>query len=117
MEETMFKEYKDKMLDYIMKNCLWQFNSRAWDRRRQNEGVIVKTEQILCGEAVDLETSADRCYWVDAVCLSEAFMQLNPGLSSLSKNEIRELLKSLHEELDFQLIDGSLNLELTDKHY
>ena len=35
MEDTM-KDQVDQLVDYIMKWCLWQFNSRAWDRKDQN---------------------------------------------------------------------------------
>ena len=54
-------------------NCLWQFHSRAWDREKQNEGILTKTMQLLCEEPVELETPEDRCYWVDAVFLAEGF--------------------------------------------
>jgi nitrogenase delta subunit len=37
------KEKIGQLENYIMKNCLWQFNSRGWDRRKQNAGVIGKT--------------------------------------------------------------------------
>jgi len=116
MDETM-KERIAQLLDYIMKNCLWQFHSRAWDRKEQNANILTKTTQLLCGEKIELETPADRCYWVDAVCLVEAFRKRCPWLTTLGKDEIRELMKSLHERLDYLTITGSLNLELTDQHY
>ncbi len=107
----------EQMIDYIMKKCLWQFQSRAWDRRDQNLGVLSKTTQILCGEHVELETPADRCYWVDAVCLAEAYRERLPWLAGLSVPEIKDLMQGLHERLDFLTIDGSLNEELTDQMY
>jgi Fe-only nitrogenase delta subunit len=106
-----------QLTDYIMKNCLWQFHSRAWDRKTQNEGVLTKTTQLLCDEQVNLETPADKCFWVDAVCLAEAFRQRFSWLAGLDKSEIKELMKELHEHMDYLTITGSLNLELTDKHY
>jgi Fe-only nitrogenase delta subunit len=100
-----------------MKNCLWQFHSRVWDRRRQNEGILSKATQILCGEEPSLETPEDRCYWVDAVCLTEAYKSLCPWIADLGTEEIRNLMQGLHERLDYLTITGSLNLELTDEHY
>jgi Fe-only nitrogenase delta subunit len=107
----------EQLLDYIMKNCLWQFHSRVWDRKRQNEGVLSKTTQLLCGDAVSLGTPEDRCYWVDAVCLADAYKSLHPWIAGLGSAEIRDLMQGLHERLDFLTITGSLNLELTDEHY
>jgi len=107
----------ERMVDYIMKNCLWQFHSRAWDRKDQNEGVLTKTRQILCGERLSLETPADRCYWVDAVCLAEAFKERCPWLADMEREEVAELMRELHERMDYLTITGSLNQELTDQHY
>ncbi|GAB6037582.1 Fe-only nitrogenase subunit delta [Fundidesulfovibrio butyratiphilus] len=116
MEEPR-KERIELLVDYIMKKCLWQFHSRAWDRRDQNEGVLTKTRQILCDEKVSLETPADRCYWVDAVLLAEGFRERYPWLKSLPKEEIAAMMQGLHERMDYLTIDGSLNQELTDQHY
>lgn len=117
MEEELIKIRLEPMIDYIMKNCLWQFHSRTWDRKDQNENILNKTTQLLCGEPVELETPADRCYWVDAKCLADACRKLCPWLETMDKAEIRELMKALHERMDHLTITGSLNLELTDQHY
>ena len=120
METLTMEAHKDQieqLVDYIMKNCLWQFHSRAWDRKRQNEGILTKTAQILCGEEVAKETPEDRCYWVDAIALAEAYQARFSWLSGLGKEEIRDLMKGLHERMDYLTITGSLNLELTDQHY
>ena len=37
IEDTL-KDRVEQLVDYIMKWCLWQFHSRAWDREKQNEG-------------------------------------------------------------------------------
>ncbi|MDR3630370.1 MAG: Fe-only nitrogenase subunit delta [Desulfocapsaceae bacterium] len=111
------KEKIEQLVDYIMKNCLWQFHSRAWDRKDQNAGVLTKATQILCGEAVELETPTDRCFWVDAVCLAEAYKSRYPWLAAMSKEEIKQIMQGLHERMDYLTITGSLNLELTDQHY
>jgi len=111
------EEKVEMMLDYILKKCLWQFHSRAWDRERQNQGVLSKTSELLCEEPVKTDTPEDRCYWVDAVCLVDAYRQRFPWLASMGKGEIKELMALLKEKLDFVTITGSLNAELTDQHY
>ena len=103
--------------DYIMKNCLWQFHSRSWDRRVQNEGILTKTMQILCGEPVAKETPMDRCHWVDAVVLAEEYTRRFPWLAEMTNDEVKELMAALHKRMDFVTIDGSLNEELTVPHY
>jgi Fe-only nitrogenase delta subunit len=117
MDEALMKERVEQMVDVIMKNCLWQFHSRAWDRRDQNEGILTKTAQVLCGERVELETPADRCYWVDAVWLADEYRARFNWMSALGKEQIKTIMKAVHERMDFLLIDGSRNLELTDRHY
>ena len=107
----------EKLVDYIMKRCLWQFHSRSWDRKLQNEGILTKTTQILCGEEVARETPADKCYWVDAVCLADGFRRRNPWLVAMDKEEIKLLMAGLKERLDYLTITGSLNQELTDPKY
>jgi len=102
---------------YIMKNCLWQFNSRGWDRRKQNAGILGKTTQLLVGEEVDTSTPLDKCYWVDAVLLARNFRERCAWLSSLGADEIRTVLAKLHARIDWLTIDGSLNEELTVQNY
>ncbi len=117
MDETIMKERVEQMLNVIMKNCLWQFHSRAWDRRDQNQGILTKAAQLLCNEDVELETPADRCYWVDSVWLADEYKARFDWMSDLGKDEIKTLMNALHERIDYLMIDGSLNLELTDEHY
>lgn len=105
------------LLDFIMKKCLWQFHSRAWDRERQNENIIQKTRQILCGEAVDNTTPEEQCYWVDAAYLADNFKKRFPWVSEIDKAELEDIMQGLKERLDYLLISGSLNAELTDPHY
>ncbi|PWC15811.1 Fe-only nitrogenase subunit delta [Brenneria roseae subsp. americana] len=107
----------DALVNYIMKNCLWQFHSRAWDREKQNAGILLKTQQLLCDEPVDLSTPADRCYWVDAVVLVDAYRSRFPWLNEMDHDAIRVLMKALHERMDYLTITGSLNAELTDQRY
>jgi nitrogenase delta subunit len=116
MEEVM-KERIEQLVNYIMKKCLWQFHSRTWDRERQNEGILTKTMQLLCEEPVELGTPDDKCYWVDAVCLAEAFQKRYSWLEAMDKAEIKLLIRGLKERLDHLTITGSLNLELNDPLY
>ncbi|WP_454915947.1 Fe-only nitrogenase subunit delta [Xanthobacter sediminis] len=105
------------MENYIMKNCLWQFNSRGWDRRKQNAGILGKTAQILAGDTVENETPLDKCYWVDAVLLAEAFRERCAFLANMGAEEVRALIGKLHARIDWLTIDGSLNEELTVQNY
>jgi nitrogenase delta subunit len=111
--EDLMKEKVEQLTDYIMKKCLWQFQSRAWDREKQNEGILTRTMQILCEEEVKKDTPADKCYWVDAVCLADGFRNRHPWLASMSKEEIKTLMRGLKERMDFLTITGSLNEELS----
>ena len=116
MEDNL-KEKTEQLVDYIMKWSLWQFHSRAWDREKQNEGILTKAMQLLCEEPVELETPADKCYWVDAMILAKDFKETYPWLVVMDKKEIKLLMQSLKDRMDHLTITGSLNKELTDPRY
>ncbi|BCS55074.1 Fe-only nitrogenase subunit delta [Geobacter sp. SVR] len=103
--------------NYIMKNCLWQFNSRGWDRRKQNANILAKTAQLLCDEPVENPTGLEKCYWVDAVLLDRAYRERFPWIKEMAKDDIKALMRTLNARLDWLTIDGSLNLELTVVNY
>lgn len=105
------------MEHFIMKHCLWQFNSRGWDRRKQNAGIVGQTAQLLCDEPIDISTPQQKCYWVDAVMLDRAYRELCPWLADMSKDEIKALMTLLNARLDWLTIDGSLNQELVVVNY
>ncbi|MQY52351.1 Fe-only nitrogenase subunit delta [Rhodocyclus tenuis] len=115
--DPLTQERVGQLENYIMKHCLWQFNSRGWDRRKQNAGILGKTAQLLCGEPVDNPTPLEKCYWVDAVCLDRAYRELFPWITTLPADEIKSLMHTLHARMDWLTIDGSLNLELTVQNY
>jgi nitrogenase delta subunit len=111
------KEKIAQLEDYIMKHCLWQFHSRTWDRERQNAAVLGAATNILCCEEVANESREDRCYWVDAVSLTDAFKKRFPWINEMEKPEIKTLMQGLKERIDYTTITGSLNKELTDQKY
>jgi nitrogenase delta subunit len=115
--EDMMKDRTEQLVDYIMKKCLWQFHSRSWDREKQNEGILTKTMQILCDEPVDIINPTDKVYWVNAVCLADAFKSRYSWLDTMEKAEIKLLMQGLKDRMDYLTITGSLNAELTDPHY
>ena len=116
MEHDM-QEKTEQLVDHIMKKCLWQFNSRLWDREKQNENILGKTMQILCKEPVEVSTSADKCYWAEAVTLVEAFQKRFLWINTMENSDIKILIKNLKERMDYLTIKGSLNAELTDTQY
>lgn len=117
MDEKQMHDRIEQMVNYIMKKCLWQFHSRAWDRERQNAGILGQTMQLLCDEPVDTSTPEQRCYRADAVCLADAFRASFSWLTGMDKTDIKQLMQGLHERMDYLTITGSLNRELTDQHY
>lgn len=115
--EDPSKVQLNQLTDYIMKNCLWQFHSRKWDRERQNEEILKKTKQILCGEEVDLSTPAERCYYADALVLADAYKTECPWIKDMSIDEVKQIMQELKDRIDYLTITGSLNAELTDPRY
>ncbi|HWU40702.1 MAG TPA: Fe-only nitrogenase subunit delta [Candidatus Acidoferrum sp.] len=103
--------------NYIMKNCLWQFNSRGWDRRKQNAGILGQTTQLLCDEEVAITSPLEKCYWVDATLLNRAYRERFPWIMEMPKEDVKALMQLLNARLDWTTIDGSLNLELTVVNY
>lgn len=117
--DTQTAQEKMSLLEYyISKHCLWQYNSRGWDREIQNERILTKTRQILCGEnAHEDDTYADRYYWCEAVTLAQAFKKYYPWLDDMSKEDITTVMNLLKERMDYTMIKGSLNQELNKEKY
>ncbi|MBI4858369.1 MAG: Fe-only nitrogenase subunit delta [Acetobacterium woodii] len=115
--DELTKDRVEQLIDYIMKKCLWQFHSRTWDRERQNENILGMTTQLLCDETVTAESIEDKCYWVDAVCLADAYKERYTWLADLEKPEIKSLMQDVKNRLDHLTITGSLNEELNDPLY
>jgi nitrogenase delta subunit len=115
--ETSVDVRADQLVDFIMKNCLWQFHSRKWDRERQNREILTKTKEILCEENEEPTERLDRCHWVDAVMLARNYRKHFPWVKELNNAEITEVMQKVREKIDYQTITGSLNKELTDEHY
>jgi nitrogenase delta subunit len=107
----------EELVNYIMKNCLWQFHSRAWDRTRQNENIIGQTTRLLCGGNFVPETDLEKCYWADAYCLAEAFRERFPWLSGLGSEALKKTMQALLARMEQLTVSGSLNRELNDQHY
>ena len=103
---------------YISKHCIWQYNSRGWDREIQNERILTKSKQILCGEnAHENNSFADRYYWSEAITLVGAFKRYYPWLEEMAKDEIVTVMQMLKDKMDYTMIKGSLNQELTKEKY
>jgi len=96
---------------------LWQFNSRAWDRKKQNEGIITKTMQILCDEHVEVGTPAEKCFWAEAQILANDFKCLYPWIVAMDKTDIKLLMQGFKDRIDYLTITGSLNAEINDLQY
>ena len=115
--DPVLAERVEQLVDFIMKKCLWQFHSRAWDRSRQNEAILTMTSKLLCGEPVDATSPFDRCYYVDAVHLAENFSARYPWVDGLPVPQKQEVMRALLARIEFLTVTGSLNAELTDAHY
>ncbi|MDR3127407.1 MAG: Fe-only nitrogenase subunit delta [Tannerellaceae bacterium] len=118
MEEKKAKEKMGQLEWYISKHCLWQYNSRGWDREIQNERILGKTRQLLCGEnAKEDDSYADRYYWSEAKTLVEAFKRYFPWIEGMEKEDICQVMGMLKEKMDYTMIKGSLNTELVKEQY
>ena len=117
MTKPALNEQVDLMTDYIMKWYLWQFHSRAWDRERQNAGILGMLSAVLCGEKPAFESKDDPCYFADATIMARDFKHNFPWLAELSKNEIKETVAALKENMDRLCITDSLNKELRNPQY
>lgn len=118
IDQNVAKERMKQLEAYITKHCLWQFNSRGWDRLIQNERILTKTKQLLCGEkAKDDDSFADRYYWSEAKTLVDAFTRYFPWITSTSSEDIAVIIDLLKEQMDYTMVHGSLNTELTKQQY
>jgi len=118
MDKTEAKEKMEQLEWYITKHCLWQYNSRGWDRLIQNEQILTKTKQLFSGESAKIDDStSDRYYWSEAVMLVKRFKEYFPWIKTTSKEDMIVIIDLLKEKLDFTMVKGSLNTELVKQQY
>jgi nitrogenase delta subunit len=118
MEKNEAEEKMAQLEWYITKHCLWQYNSRGWDRLIQNERILTKTKQLLIGESAKEDNStADRYYWSEAVMLVKRFKEYFLWVEKTGKEDIAVIMDLLKEKMDFTMVNGSLNTELTKQQY
>jgi len=118
MDKKTAEEKMGLLESYIAKHSLWQYNSRGWDRELQNEHILGKTKQILCGEkARENDSYSDKYYWSEAKTLVDAFNKYFPWLKETSKEDIAVIMQMLKDKMDYTMIKGSLNKELTKEQY
>lgn len=118
MDKNIAKEKMAQLEWYISKHCLWQYNSRGWDREVQNERILNKTKQLLCGEdAHDDEGITDRYYWSEAMSLAGAFKRYFPWIEETNKEDIIVIMQMLKDKMDYTMIKASLNVELVKEQY
>ncbi len=118
MDKNVAEEKMAQLEWYITKHCLWQYNSRGWDRLIQNERILTKTKQLLRGEnAKDDNSTADRYYWSEAMSLQGAFKRYFPWVAETPKEDITQILDLLKERMDHTMVHASLNQELTKEKY
>jgi vanadium nitrogenase delta subunit len=111
------KEKAEELVLYIQEHCLWQFFSRSWDREENIEGILNKTAEILCNEAPDTETLADKCWLADARLLASDFKRVFPWIKELGKEEIGSVFSMVKLRMREITIEKSRNEELNVKNY
>lgn len=118
MEKVVVEEKMGQLEWYISKHCLWQYNSRGWDREVQNTQILGKAKQILCGENARVDDSTpERYYWSEARSLVDGFLRYFPWLKETSKEDLTQIMELLKERMDYTMIHGSLNQELQKSQY
>ncbi|MGE4559944.1 MAG: Fe-only/vanadium nitrogenase subunit delta [Desulfobulbus sp.] len=107
----------EQLTDYIQKDCLWQFFSRAWDREENIAGVLDGTEALLAGSTPEATSDMDRCHMADAKVLSSAFASRFGWIRDMSREELHALFEGVKERMREIVITSSHNEELYVKNY
>ncbi|MBM9614106.1 V-containing nitrogenase subunit delta [Desulfobulbus rhabdoformis] len=107
----------EQLTEYIQKDCLWQFFSRAWDREENIEGVLNGTEALLTGPVEEATSDMDRCHMADAKVLSRAFTSSFGWIRDMNKEELHALFQGVKQRMREIVITSSHNEELHVKNY
>lgn len=111
------KEKIEQLVGYVQERCLWQFYSRTWDRNENIEGIMTKVAQLLAGDPLKKDTPMDRCFYADAMVVSEDFKARYPWVKELSKEEIYEVIEGVKARMTEIVVTKSQNEELNIPFY
>lgn len=110
-------EKAQKVYDYILERCLWQFFSRNWDRERNINQILKNMAALFSGEEVPKETNLDKCYYADARILLEQLTERYPWLVECSAKEVKGIADQVTDKLMEVAVTNSLNAERTVEYY
>ena len=113
----MSQSQVDQLFSYVQERCLWQFHSRAWDRKENIDGIIAAATDLLHGKAPKRHGPMDKLFYADAKSMVDDFKQLFPWLDELEPTKVTELMTELKEALVDHTITRSLNHELNHSLY
>jgi nitrogenase delta subunit len=113
----MSHPWLDEVYEYVQERCLWQFFSRAWDRKENIDGTLAATAALLAGETPKKETPMERLFYADASILAGDLRSRFPDFATTQPAEIRSLFTELNERVTEITITKSRNRELEQKLY
>lgn len=114
------KENKEKMeevFSFFQERCLWQFYSRAWDRKDNINGVCGDVIKLLTGERVELETPEDKCHYADSRILADELKKRCPWLLEMEDSERKAIIEDARDKLMALAVTNCRNPEIHNENY
>ena len=110
-------EKVEAVVEYIQKNCLWQFFSRSWDRADNIDGILTKAGKFLRGNLpLKKPLQINAGLQTQKILIAELKVKI-PWFASADKKEVKEILNGVKERMREIAIDKSKNEELKIPNY
>lgn len=116
----MIKTKNDKvkqLFDYVQERCLWQFFSRAWDRRDNIENITRMTGEFLAGKTPEIKTLHDHQYFADAKIMAADLKRRFDWLKDEKPESLSDMMGQLRDELLDIAVTNSTNGEINWSFY
>lgn len=111
-------EKEQELYTFILERFLWQFYSRAWDRKANIDYILTQTASILAGEEITVENTAqDKYFYAEAKTVAMEAIRKFPWLNEIKTAEIKEMLEKIKAKLTELAITKSQNTELNVPNY
>lgn len=107
----------EELVKFIQEHYLWQFHSRAWDRKENINGILGDTYDLLIGKKLKRETPMEKTFYSESMIFFEEIKKNFSWLLDMSDEDKKKIINGVIDRMTEITITKSLNAELNNPNY